>query len=230
MQDFILNLFSADPSLGYVEILREECRSVLEQAGGVWSRSAVEKLKLVDSAIRESMRISPVGTIMLPRKVVHADGLRLSNAKDPVPMGTDISVPIQPIHHDESIYPEARRYLPFRFADHNTVLKIQSKLSLVDTENIRLQAVGMQHKSNIRSTVTLDDHFLGFGVNGKHACPGRFFALVEMKLFVAHLLLNYEVEYLQERPAPVSIIWLNHPSSATVRVRKGNPIICEQKK
>ncbi|RYP59541.1 hypothetical protein DL769_008483 [Monosporascus sp. CRB-8-3] len=224
MQDFILNLFSTDPSLGYVEILREECATVLGEAGGVWTRNAVEKLKLVDSAIRESMRLSPVGTIMLPRKVKHTGGLPLRNAKYPVPVGTDISVPIQPIHHDESIYPEARRYLPFRFAEPEAVLRIRGRLGLGDTEKSGRGAgeppAPKQEEARVKSTVMLDEDFLSFGVSGKHACPGRFFALVEMKLFVAHLLLNYEVEYLQERPAPVNIIWLNHPSNATVRVRK----------
>ncbi len=68
MQNFILDLFSTDPSLGYVDALREECAAVFHEHGS-WTRSAVEKLTLVDSAIRESMRLSPVGTIMLPRKV-----------------------------------------------------------------------------------------------------------------------------------------------------------------
>ena len=42
------------------------------------------------------------------------------------------------------------------------------------------------------STVTLDDAFLGFGF-GKHACAGRFFVLNEMKIFVAHMVMNYDV-------------------------------------
>lgn len=31
---------------------------------------------------------------------------------------------------------------------------------------------------------------LGFGV-GNHACPGRFFAANEIKIFLCHMLLNY---------------------------------------
>jgi cytochrome P450 len=226
MQDFILNLFSTDPSLGYVEILREECAAALEEAGGTWTRQAIDKLKLVDSAIRESMRLSPVGQIMLPRKVIHPEGLSLDNASDPVPPGTDISVPIEPIHHDEAIYKNALGYEPFRFAEASSVLKIQERLDSKEktgatkaTNLVDGQFPGQQ-KSVPRSTVVLDETFLGFGVSGKHACPGRFFALVEMKLFVAYLLLNYEVEFLKERPKPVNVIWLNHPSNASVRVRR----------
>jgi hypothetical protein len=68
-QNFILDLFSTDPALGYVEILRAECARVLEEAGGTWTRAAVIKLTLVDSAIRESMRLQPFAIVGLPRTV-----------------------------------------------------------------------------------------------------------------------------------------------------------------
>ncbi|CAH0051930.1 unnamed protein product [Clonostachys solani] len=221
MQDFILNLFSTNSSFGYVEILREECVAALEESGGRWDRSAIDKLRLVDSAIRESMRLSPVGQIMLPRKVIHPDGLVLDNAKDPVPFGTDVSVPIEPIHHDESIYENALSYEPFRFAPIDAVEKVLGRFSDEQRASFKGNmgtSVDIQRKPKPRMTVVLDETFLGFGVSGKHACPGRFFALVEMKLFVAYLLLNYDIEFLKERPKPVSVLWLNHPSGASVRV------------
>lgn len=34
---------------------------------------------------------------------------------------------------------------------------------------------------------------LPFG-HGAHSCPGRFFAIAEMKVILAHLLLNYDVK------------------------------------
>lgn len=69
MQNLLLDIYGSDPSLGFVEALRQECSSVLQDNGGVWTRAAVEKLKLVDSAIRESMRLHPFGSIGLPRTV-----------------------------------------------------------------------------------------------------------------------------------------------------------------
>jgi hypothetical protein len=85
VQNVILHLFSQDPSLGFVEALRELCRTVLAEAGGSWTRDAVRKLTLVNSTIREPMRLSPFGTIGLPRTVVHPDGIKLEN--------TDVTVP-----------------------------------------------------------------------------------------------------------------------------------------
>lgn len=68
-QHVILDLASQDPSLGYIEALREEAGNVLKEAGGTWTRQAVTKLNLVDSTIRESMRLSPFFSVGLPRTV-----------------------------------------------------------------------------------------------------------------------------------------------------------------
>ena len=68
-QNVVLDLASADPSI--IPILREESARVLKEAGGQWTRQAVTKLKLVDSTIRESMRMTPFNSVGLPRKVRH---------------------------------------------------------------------------------------------------------------------------------------------------------------
>lgn len=65
----IRDLVRQDPSLGYIEALRHESASVLKEAGGSWSRQAVTKLHLIDSTIRESMRLSPFFSAGLPRRV-----------------------------------------------------------------------------------------------------------------------------------------------------------------
>jgi hypothetical protein len=69
VQNVILDLFSSDPSLGYVDALRDEAASVLAKSGGVWTRDAVRDLKLIDSMIRESMRLNPFAIVGLPRTV-----------------------------------------------------------------------------------------------------------------------------------------------------------------
>jgi hypothetical protein len=69
VQNVILDLFSSDPAMGYVDALRDEAASVLAKAGGVWTRDAVRDLKLIDSMIRESMRLNPFAIVGLPRTV-----------------------------------------------------------------------------------------------------------------------------------------------------------------
>lgn len=116
-----------------------------------------------------------------------------------MPYGTNIAVPVEDVHYDESIYPNARHFDPFRFTKPNGAA-----------------ADGKGYKS----AVTLDDHFLGFGT-GRHGCPGRFFAVHEMKLMVAQMLLNYDVDYVKVKPDLIDIIWLKVPlNNAKVRVRR----------
>jgi len=69
VSNLLLNIFSLDPSQGYIEALREECRTVHDEAGGIWTRKAVQNLKLLDSAVRESMRLSNFSIFGLPRTV-----------------------------------------------------------------------------------------------------------------------------------------------------------------
>lgn len=65
----ILRLVSSEPSPGYIEALRQECKSTLTNAGGKWNLEVVRKLKLVDSAIRESMRVAPFSSVGMARTV-----------------------------------------------------------------------------------------------------------------------------------------------------------------
>lgn len=78
-----------------------------------------------------------------------------------------------------------------------------------------------------KNSATIDDGFLSFGF-GKHACPGRFFALNELKMFVANIVLNYDIEHLKEAsPRTTPILWLNVPrifDSTKVRVRRRVPV------
>lgn len=65
----IRDLVRSKQSLGYIEALRSESARVLKEAGGSWTRQAVSQLHLIDSTIRESMRLSPFFSAGLPRKV-----------------------------------------------------------------------------------------------------------------------------------------------------------------
>jgi cytochrome P450 len=38
--------------------------------------------------------------------------------------------------------------------------------------------------------------------HGKDSCPGRFFATMELKVIITHLLLNYDLQFLPENKRP----------------------------
>jgi cytochrome P450 len=156
-----------------------------------WDRATISNLVLADSAIRESMRWSDFGLFALPRRV-NSPGITLDNSIH-VPPGVHIEVPMHSIHMDNSLYADAGIFKPFRFTDGT---------------------------STSRSVVTLDESFLGFGY-GKNACPGRFFGSHIMKVILAYLVMNYDVEFGAEEP-PMKTMWeYRIPRESTaIRIRR----------
>lgn len=63
------------------------------------------------------------------------------------------------------------------------------------------EETGMSNKFQF---VMTDKDNLHFG-HGIFACPGRFFAGVQIKLILAHLLLNYDFQYPQGQSRPRNI-------------------------
>lgn len=130
----------------------------------------------MDSALRESMRLSPGATTSNNRRVVGlvaADGLVLPNGTW-LPCGTLIETSAYCVHRDESIYPEPLEYRHTRF--------MQSS----------------KDGTSLKSASTIDPTFLIWGY-GRHACPGRWLAVDIIKMIVMYLVTNYDVIPLPER-------------------------------
>ncbi|EEB93346.1 hypothetical protein MPER_08007, partial [Moniliophthora perniciosa FA553] len=49
--------------------------------------------------------------------------------------------------------------------------------------------------------ISPNTEYLLFGA-GRHACPGRFFAVNELKLLLSHVLVNYDVRFDGEGGVP----------------------------
>lgn len=77
------------------------------------------RLVLLNSAIRETMRCNPVSVITAERKVSAPGGVSLPSGGQHLPKGTWLGVPVVGVHSDESIYPNASTYQPFRFCSHD---------------------------------------------------------------------------------------------------------------
>ncbi|KIL86301.1 hypothetical protein FAVG1_10699 [Fusarium avenaceum] len=153
----------------YIEPLRREAIELLAAEG--WKKSTLFKLKLLDSAIKESQRLKP-GSIADPlctvtmRRYVTED-VKLSNGLV-IKRGTRLNVDNSRLE-DPRIYENPDSYDPYRFY------------------NMRSED-GKEHMAQLVSTSS--DH-LGFG-HGQHACPGRFFAANEIKVVLCHILVKHD--------------------------------------
>ncbi|KAK4120990.1 cytochrome P450 [Parathielavia appendiculata] len=185
----------------YIDELRAEIEGVLAEHGGEWNKRALAKMQKLDSVMRESARLNSFVTVGLNRAVAAKDGLVTPDGIR-IPRGATVSVPSYPIFHDSAVYPDADEFKPFRFAEQRSDASIEY----------------VQRAAKAFATTSTD--FLAFG-HGRNACPGRFFAANELKLMLAHLVLNYDVELGGERPRNT---WfgLNRvpPLQATIRIKR----------
>ena len=96
-----------------------------------------------------------------------------------------------PVHHDESIYPNAAKFDGFRFVNN-----VPSKSSSSTTTSTTL--------SSPLTSTSLD--YLAFGT-GPNQCPGRFMAAYELKFIMAYLILNFDMRMEQDGVRPKDL-WI----------------------
>ncbi|KAI0483281.1 cytochrome P450 monooxygenase [Xylariaceae sp. FL0804] len=147
-----------------VQSARDEIAQVLRAEG--WKKTSLHEMKLLDSLIKESQRIKPLGSALI-RRTATADvelstGLVLKKGSR---MHVDTHRMQDPAVYENPEQWDAGRYL-----------------------RLRSQPGGKGHAAQLVSTSV--DHF-GFG-HGAHACPGRFFAANEVKVALCHLLMKYD--------------------------------------
>ncbi|KAF7182336.1 hypothetical protein CNMCM7691_001816 [Aspergillus felis] len=151
----------------YCAEITQEVQDALAECGGNWTLQQVAKMKKLDSFMKESQRVHPIGFITAQRATVRShtfkDGLHL-------PAGVIFQFPADAVHHDPEIYPDPNRFDGYRF------LRLRET---VDPNRFHFASVS--------------DTMLGFGA-GSHACPGRFFTALAIKLILVVLLTQYEVK------------------------------------
>lgn len=215
----VLDIFGSASRDEIVAKLRTECRLVLERYeqddGLLISHDAVSSIPKVDSAIRESMRISDIAITALARDVVSKQGLDLGNGTY-LQKGTRIVFPTYHIHRDPSSYSgtDPRQFDAFRFSRRYEGLEHDAERYQQPREV--MDATGRSHV-NVTS-ITPD--FLAWGY-GKHSCPGRWFASQTMKQALVYILTNYDVEVVGETSERKVLLNTMLPrTDAKIRVRR----------
>ncbi|KAH6912146.1 cytochrome P450 [Coprinopsis sp. MPI-PUGE-AT-0042] len=172
-------LFDLAPRPEYIEPLREEVEDIVNEFG--WTKDAMGRMRKLDSFMRESSRYVGLGAFSVNRHV--RKDFQFSNGTV-VPKGFRLVVPSGPVHHDPDVYADAHTFKGFRFSD--------------------IRDGGDGTESLKHQMVHLEPNFLFFG-HGRAACPGRFFAVNEVKAMLAYLLLNYDfrlADGAKETPPP----------------------------
>lgn len=204
--NMLLEILGSDAEFNTISVLREEVQRIIGDGETEWTKAMVAQMHKADSVARETLRLNSFGNRSIFRKVmvdgvVTEDGIKL-------PKGAMISFLSYPVHVDAERMEDPLKYDPFRFS--------RAREAAVDSE-------GKLGLSNMRFVSTSPQH-LPFG-HGKHACPGRFLIDFELKMIIAYVLKNYDLEFPPEykgkRPPN---IWLaesnNPPSGVKLRVKR----------
>ncbi|KAK6850327.1 hypothetical protein PG995_014160 [Apiospora arundinis] len=168
LSNFLIDFFSLDPRSGHLAALTEEVERVYAECNGQWTQASLNKLVRVDSALKESFRLHPLGLKSVERKVMSAGGFRIGDMT--VPQGSVVGLPIWEVHQDPDHY----------------------------GADAAAEAQGL-HARRTHGATTPSPEFLHFGL-GRHACPGRIIAVQLLKMDIAYLLLNYEVQPIAKKP------------------------------
>jgi cytochrome P450 len=112
----IFDFISAPNFEEIIPAMREEAAAALDANGGVWTNAAVKSLRRLDSALRESARISGVGGTGLARRVRLSGGVTLPDGTW-IPQGATIGVAQRGLNTDPSHYGETgEAFDAFRFS------------------------------------------------------------------------------------------------------------------
>ncbi|KAI1386129.1 cytochrome P450 [Hypoxylon trugodes] len=205
----VIDICSSPDHKRFMDGMASECKDVFGRyPGGLASDDALEQLHRVDSAIRESMRISDVSPLSLPRDVVGNTPLDLGGGIV-CPPGTRLMYPSQPIHMDPDFWENPLHFNAFRFSDPfdkeaEGSPPTQSDGTPKERENL----------------VDLTSTFLAWGY-GKKACPGRWYAGQTIKQSLAYMVINYEVELIGKPPKRRALLnAMIPPTGARLRFRR----------
>jgi len=160
--NLLLDLFSSDPKLGYLDAIREETARVLAESGSTfWTKQSLSRLYRTDSAIKESLRLSHMARALTHRKVAAPEGITNAAEGWHAPHGAYLMLDLAGTHRDPDLYPDPDRYNAFRFSRVREEWEASRKEGAAadSDEELRIMRLGM---------VTTSPEYLPFS-HGRHA-------------------------------------------------------------
>lgn len=151
----VVHILSASPDV--IESLREEASRVLVEEGS-WTKKALGRMHRIDSAIRESQRISPIALTFVGRKVVAKEGVTTPEGIH-LKYGTIMTCPWTPIAMDDELHEDAATFDAFRYSRAREEYDSMSVEERENVDALKLKQTGL---------VTTSNQHLPFG-HGRHA-------------------------------------------------------------
>lgn len=155
-----LDILTSDPSHHELERIHEEAAAVFKTERDWTDYSLLPRLVLADSAIRETLRQSPLLSRGMVREVVPKDGIDFLDGRH-LPRGTWVGIAVVRVHHDGRFYDKPNEYDAFRFARGQTVPTADESAGDISTDKLTAS-------QKAQGFTTAGDTYLPWGY-GRHA-------------------------------------------------------------
>jgi len=209
--------------------LREEADAIMPRLLSD-PKAAREMIKL-DSVIHETLRLHSMFAHGMTRQVMPKAGVTTPDGLW-LPQGCNVAALVIPPQRDSCEKGEEWQPLRFYHAANSSAQGDEAAESATTeqqhvAEEQDATAKGPPSSTYVKQTmaVQINPDFLSFGL-GKHACPGRFFAVQTMEVMLGYLLTQYDFEPFAEEPKYTEIVDVRIPKEETkfkVRRRKRAP-------
>lgn len=204
-----------------IDDIRAEIKAVLKEHDRFPSPQALAQMKLLDSAIKESQRMHPLGlskssvatnsTYLINRfwiVLTHYDTAKYTryvqqpfkiSTGQTIPAGSVVEVPFIATLRDPKLYTDPEVSLNKQRTCRNTTPTDRETPKTFDPYRFQKIRSGdsadpLQYKvKDQHQFVAATRENLSWGW-GRHACPGRFFAAHEIKLIAVQILLHYDLK------------------------------------
>ncbi|KAL8862411.1 MAG: hypothetical protein Q9178_001420 [Gyalolechia marmorata] len=171
----------------YLDLIRKE----VANTATLDVKSISNEMPILDSFLKESMRLNPMDDLAIRRKSLSAYTFRSGTPH--IPTGAITSVSSYNLMHDPHFYPAPNTFDGLRYT-HRT---------LVDTDD----GIERENRMYGDSITEVKREFPVWGFGG-HVCPGRYHAALVMKMVVIYLVREYEFQ-LEEPGKPWKWWWDN---------------------
>lgn len=170
-----------------ISAVREEVKRAIAESG--WSMNAFFKMKLLDSVMKEGQRTLPALSklIRTPQTLTTEKKKRMKEANLAPPVGLERKALRDTFLPDGTVIPAGTHIavdssLMWDANVHASPEKFDGRRFLTLRESTG-------NPTHIFTASSKEHNTFGMG---RSMCPGRFFADVELKLCLAHMLLDYE--------------------------------------
>lgn len=172
------------------QTLRNEIKSGIEENDGKLTYDLLFRFKYLDMVVNETLRKYPPAFILTR---VSTKEFKIPETSMIIPAKTDIHINVFSIHRDPEYYPDPDKFDPLRFTPEN--VKNRKPFTFIPFGKI----IFIQ---NLLKFIK----FCCFEGDGPRRCIGGKFGLLQTKVAIAKLVLNFEITPNEQTTIPMKFL------------------------